>query len=520
MVREIEMEQENKQVTGGLWRQSLLRLSLLLVLLFAFYYETLLSMVSVWWRSETFAHGFFIFPISLYLIWEKKAEIIRLSPTTDVRALLLLGLSGFGWLLANIVDVQVVQQLSLVGMIPLMVWAILGWPVTRLLLFPLGFLFFAVPIGEFLVPPMMNFTADFTVGMIELTGIPVYREGTFFSIPSGDWSVVEGCSGLRYLIASITLGTLYAYMTYRSNYRRVAFIILAIIFPIIANGLRAFMIVMIAHHSNMKLALGVDHYIYGWVFFGLVIFLMFWIGSFWREESEGGQEVTKADVSSVPSNGKKQLIVAALALFVSVIWPLSAALMVEKEVTQVRAVQFDAPAVKNSWQKSAGRLTDWKPSYTGQQLEVDSLYSLEGEKVAFYLRYYRDQKQGSELINSQNVLIPQKHPVWKMLDQYPIRVTVGEKEITVKRSRLSSQNKKLLVWHWNWVSGQHASNNYIAKLLEAKDKLLGRASDAAGIILVVEYDESTVEAERRLQVFINALFPGLNKSLEAASKLS
>ena len=517
------MEKEINQMSGrldagGLWRRSILLLSLLLVLLFAFYYETLLSMVSVWWRSETFAHGFFIFPISLYLIWEKRAEIIRLSPAADVRPLLLLGLSGLGWLLANIVDVQVVQQLGLVGMIPLIVWAILGWPVTRLLLFPLGFLFFAVPIGEFLVPPMMNFTADFTVAMIELTGIPVYREGTFFSIPSGDWSVVEGCSGLRYLIASITLGTLYAYMTYRSNYRRVAFIILAIVFPIIANGLRAFMIVMIAHYSDMKLALGVDHYIYGWVFFGIVMFLMFWIGSFWREESGEESEVSKVDIGSTEGSRKKQLIVATLTLLISAIWPLSATMMLEKGVTQARAVQLDAPAIQNGWQRSAKLFTDWKPSYTGQQHEADYLYSLGGEAVALYLRYYRDQKQGSELINSQNILIPQKHPVWKMLDQYPIKVSVGDKDITVKRSRLSSSNKKFLVWHWDWVSGQHTSNNYIAKLLEAKDKLLGNPSDAAGIILVTEYDESTVEAEQRLQKFINVLFPALDKSLEEASK--
>ncbi|RLA16821.1 MAG: EpsI family protein, partial [Gammaproteobacteria bacterium] len=150
--------------------------------------------------------------------------------------------------------------------------------------------------------------------------------------------------------------------------------------------------------------------------------------------------------------------------------------------------------------------------------EADYLYSLGGEAVALYLRYYRDQKQGSELINSQNILIPQKHPVWKMLDQYPIKVSVGDKDITVKRSRLSSSNKKFLVWHWDWVSGQHTSNNYIAKLLEAKDKLLGNPSDAAGIILVTEYDESTVEAEQRLQKFINVLFPALDESLEKASK--
>src|SRR4029453_4693921 len=125
---------------------------------------------------------------------------------------------------------------------------------------------------------------DFTVTALRLSGIPVYREGTFFTIPSGNWSVVEGCSGLRYLIASITVGTLYAYLTYQKLWKRGLFFAFSVIVPIISNGMRAYMIVMIAHLSDMKLALGVDHLIYGWGVFGGVILLLFWAGSFWRDD--------------------------------------------------------------------------------------------------------------------------------------------------------------------------------------------------------------------------------------------
>ena len=86
--------------------------------------------------------------------------------------------------------------------------------------FPLFFLLLAVPFGEAFLPYLMSWTADFTVAALLLTGIPVYREGTFFALPSGQWSVVEACSGLRYLIASITIGTLYAYLTYQRWWKR------------------------------------------------------------------------------------------------------------------------------------------------------------------------------------------------------------------------------------------------------------------------------------------------------------
>jgi exosortase len=124
------------------------------------------------------------------------------------------------------------------------------------LIFPLLFLFFAVPVGDFLLPRLMEWTADFTVQALRLTGIPVFREGQNFVIPSGNWSVVEACSGIRYLIASLTVRTLYAYLTYTSLKRRLTFILVSLLVPILANWFRAYMIVMLGHLSGNKLATG------------------------------------------------------------------------------------------------------------------------------------------------------------------------------------------------------------------------------------------------------------------------
>ena len=81
--------------------------------------------------------------------------------------------------------------------------ALLGTEVARRIAFPLGFLFFAVPFGDFLTPWLVDRTADFTVVALRATGIPVFREGTEFVIPTGSWSVVQACSGIRYLMASV-----------------------------------------------------------------------------------------------------------------------------------------------------------------------------------------------------------------------------------------------------------------------------------------------------------------------------
>jgi exosortase len=134
-----------------------------------------------------------------------------------------------------------------------------------------------------MLPSMMQWTADFTVFALQLSGVPVLREGLQFVIPTGSWSVVEACSGVRYLIASFMVGTLFAYLNYRSSWRRAVFMLVSLLVPIVANWVRAYLIVMTGHLSGNELAVGADHLIYGWVFFGIVIGLMFMIGARWTE---------------------------------------------------------------------------------------------------------------------------------------------------------------------------------------------------------------------------------------------
>ena len=253
--------------TRSPWRMSMLVAGCYaLVLLFAFS-TTSWSIVAIWLRSETFAHGFLIIPICLWLVWNQRDRVTGINPVSAPWVAILILPIGIVWLLAVLADVLVIQQLALVAMIVVGIWAILGHQLARALAFPLLFLFFAVPMGEALVPPLMEFTATSTVWMIQQTGVPVYREGLYFALPTGNWSVVEACSGVRYVIASVTLGVLYAYLTYTSLWRRALFILISAIVPVFANTVRAYIIVMLGHLSDMKVATGVDHLIYGWVFF-------------------------------------------------------------------------------------------------------------------------------------------------------------------------------------------------------------------------------------------------------------
>ena len=485
------------------------------------FHQTTQSTVALWESSDTYAHGFLIFPISAYMIWSRRNEIALLSPQPDLRGLLPLLLLGFGWLLAYLARVQVVQQYSLVAMIPVLVWIILGLPITRALTFPLGFLLFAVPFGEFLIQPLMNFTADFTVSALQLTGIPVYREGTFFSIPSGQWSVAEGCSGLRYLIASLTLGSLYAYLTYRSTKRRIIFTILSLVVPIFANGLRAYMIVMIAHLSNMKLALGIDHLIYGWLFFGLVMAILFWIGTFWREDlpaNNGNKPVAITfNAAEVPI---RRIALATLATVgVAAIWP-GYAVYLSSQVPPPGSIKLEAPAAINGWHAEPAPLSSWVPEYKSSDASLMQTYRKGDKVVSLYLGYYRHQREGAELITSTNVLVRTKHPVWNKVSENRHTVKLDGNSVQIMQTRLRSPTLRLLVWNWFYLGNTYTVNSYFAKLLEAKTRLLGQQDDAAVIILSTSYDDKTDSATQTLREFIDDMLPAIKSSLNRAGEKS
>lgn len=476
------------------WRTHVLATLVALLALFGLFWPTFHSMAAVWERSETFAHGYLVFPITLWLIWRMREELARVPLRSDPAGLALLAAAGAGWLLADAGSVNVAAQYAFITMLIATVWTLLGRAFVRAALFPLMFLFFAVPVGEFLIPPLMNLTADFTVATLQATGIPVYREGTFFSIPSGDWSVVEGCSGLRYLIASITLGVLYAYLTFRSWKRRLLFSIAAVIVPVFANSGRAYMIVMIAHLSDMKYALGVDHYIYGWVFFGFVMLLLFWIGSFWREDDRPQVALSaRTSAPDGPSRGVLPMLVATL--LVAGLWPAYTAWLGSRPQPALAELKVEAAG---GWQSGAA-FTSWRPHWVGAGRTLNQSYAQAGQTVMLQLDYYATQRQDAELINSQNYMIRQKDPDWSNVGEAVVGVEIGGEKRQVRQARLRGSNgQRLLVWQWNLINQQPVVSDQVAKLVLALDRVRLARDDGLSVLIATPYDDADIGAAKAM----------------------
>jgi exosortase A len=489
------------------------------------YYETTRSMIAIWDRSETFAHCFVIAPISAWLIWRQRKQLTTVESRPNPWALIALVCLGFGWLLATLAHVLVFQQYFLVAMIPVAVWSVLGTRMTAAIAFPLAYLLLAVPFGEVFVPTLINFTADFTVNALQLTGIPVYREGTYFTLPSGNWSVVEACSGLRYLIASFTLGTLYAYLTYRSLTRRLAFVALSLIVPIIANGIRAYLIVIMGHLSGMTLAVGVDHLIYGWIFFGLVMLLLFWIGALWREDIQVEEpRVTRSvNVRQSENSGRCPALrvtaaIATAAVAIALLWP-AYIIYLERNQHTARLTALAIPYASPKWEVRSTEIAKWRPLYVGKPTEFMKTYKGASGSISIYLASYRNQRPASQLITSGNMLVAETDLEWRNVNEQVRKIDIGTQQLTVRQNQLHSHTRKFLLWRWYRLGTEETTSPQIAKMVLAKNKLLGRGDDGAEIIILAQYEDKPEEAVPVLIDFLNDMLPAIRKGLDDARAL-
>ncbi len=192
------------------------------------------------------------------------------------------------------------------------------------------------------------------------------------------------------------------------------------------------------------------------------------------------------------------------------------------------APKLEIAGLSDKWETNSDGISGWKPKYIGATAQLLHHYKdgkRPGRAVDLYISYYRNQQQGSELINSQNVLIPESEienepesePVWRNVRQDTFPVAFGPEKQTVNQNLIQSSSTKLLVWRWYWLGEEVTASPYMAKLILARNKLLRKGDDGAEIIIAAPYDEASDEAVPVLQSFVTDMMPLITSSLQNIS---
>ncbi|ANB21736.1 hypothetical protein A6F57_03735 [Alteromonas stellipolaris] len=252
----------------------------------------------------TYSHAYLIPAIILYLIYTA-AEQEKLIFRAKI---------NYGWLAAGII-VGVLFWISVWSQISLLYWSLslsllilLSLQIFRLswsLIFPLSYLIFIYPFWGAFAGFFQELSVFMVTFIMSFTDIPVFVENEYVTIPAGVFEIARGCSGLRYIIVSLAISSLYVFLYLRTFKSAFIFIVFAIAGALVTNWLRIVFLILIGDYTNMESSLMTDHNNFGWYIYVPVALIQFYLGGKLEQADERNRlsnPTTKVAAEEVAGN--------------------------------------------------------------------------------------------------------------------------------------------------------------------------------------------------------------------------
>lgn len=256
---------------------ALLALELLLYL----YYPTLYETALIAWSDEDYSHGLLLPFISAYLIWDlRKQGRLKRSEVTPRFSWLGLLLLGGGLLLYFVGRTSELHYPTWVSFFPTLigtVFLLFGTRQALPLALPLGLNIMAKPLPDVLLPKLFGsfqaLAARTSATLLDRMEIPVHLLGNIIEVPGMKLLVEEACSGMRSIMALLTVAMLVIYLTENHAWVRILIVVLSVALALALNVLRVTVTGLMAYSVGPAAAQGFMHSFSGMVTFivGLVV---------------------------------------------------------------------------------------------------------------------------------------------------------------------------------------------------------------------------------------------------------
>ena len=471
-------------VHGSRWRQSMILLVLTWCALILAFFSDWLAMLGQWWNSSTYNHILLIPAIVGWLIWQRSGAVSQFSPAPSRWGLLALIAAILSWVLGAFAGLDLLRQSGAVAMLPASALLLLGPRVFTALLFPFVYMVFLVPFGDELVPSLQTLTASLTVWLVHASQVPATINGVFIDTPAGLFEVAEACSGVKFLIAMIALGVLVGNVCFVSWRRRLAFFALCVVVPILANGVRAWGTIFAAQYVGAERAGGIDHLIYGWIFFAIIIAAVLGLSWRWFDRRIDDPLVNVPRLMASPWLARAErspisfltgLLGAALLVLGGIAWARAADALTAPMPKQVFLPQV--PGWKRvPYQPQA----EWQPRGGGADHRLLGRYrDAAGNEVDVFYALYAAQGEGREAGGfGQGAMITESDWSW---------TSAGPSAAPARSDRLMADGKieRLALTYYRSGALLTGSNARL-KLANITDHLLLRPRSTAMLILSAE----------------------------------
>ena len=481
------------------------------------------SNLLVWRDNDPGTHALLVVLVVLVLIWNLRNELAALP----IRHFLLgfAGLSGLGfiWLSGQLVFTVVFSQFAVVAMVPMAVLTLLGVRWLIKMAFPFFVLVFALPLWSPLIPTLVKWSAKFVELGIRASGVPIYREGAYFVLPSGSWSIADACSGAAFLSTCLLLGVLYAWTIYHSPKKRLLFVAGSAVIGVVGNWIRVYLTMMIAHITDNRL-LRDQHETFGWLLFAVFLSVFCWLGWRYRDteqlESVNGQQ-SCAEVavnSSFPEKaGRFRFITISVAILATMmVWPLLASkLSIPREASEIEISDLSP---KSGWLRVAKPAVDWVPELNNPSHVRVQSFEKGGRRVSVFVGVFQNESWSSKLVTTVNQLASGERSNWSLAERSVALTEISGRPLEAKAGVVVGGGNRVLAWHWYWIDGVSTGNDLRAKLQQLFIRLRGARARPAWVAVYTVANIAPETSSKLLQEFMHDMGGSLESALVRTAK--
>lgn len=449
----------------------------------SFCWHGLSTVVQIWYGNEIFNHGFFIVPGAFYLIYLNREALIAQPFKTSSLAFIVIVPAILLYIVGIAGDIQLFLHSATFILLPACTWLVIGTRAAKTILFPLIFMLFSIPVGEQLIPYLQEIAADGSVVLLQLTGVPLFRSGLYIEIPQGRFLVAEACSGVSFFIASFVIGSLYAYLNLASKGRRAIFVAVSLIFPILANIVRVYGIILIAYWTDMEYAAGADHLIYGWFFFAFVIICLLGIGELLRESQAGSSNHTKANLIVRYKKRDFGFIFIAASMLVAFNFWSQAIELRKNSSTQSSMDEYENNLEVN--EKCSSELK-WTPLLNNPSATKSQTFTAANSCESLLIQAMFDGKE-NELVSDLNRLYDPE--IWARESGFTISINNDELSSLSGLRLTSPSGESLYVSSWYFINGKVFTSDVKAKFYQIFLLLKGLPNNGELLVIAAKSRE-------------------------------
>lgn len=490
-------------------------------LLFAALFQTVFPFMVSRWESDDFNYAYLIPLIILYILWEQRKEFSATPTSPTWWGLVPLFFGGFlywiGELSGEYYSLYLSSFFLMIGILLLH----LGWRKIRVIWFALFLVLTMFPPPHFIYNKISVFlklvSSKIGVAIIQLAGLPAYREGNVIDLGFTQLQVVDACSGLRYLIPLIVLGLILAYFFNTVLWKRLIVVISTVPLSIFLNSVRIGLTGILSKFFGSEVAQGFFHDFSGWIIF--IVSLAILLAEMWLLSLLPGKgRPTPASRAGLLAGVPQKLApVQYIPPFIVIAFVLGGSLVIHHQVDFRQKVPITQP-----FSKFPSMIGEWSGSKRAMEDQIIGTLDLSdylmidyrrknSPPVNFYVAYYESQQKG-ESIHSPATCLPGSG--WLFVDSgtRTFAVPSTNESVTVNRAFMDKGGNRQLVYYWFSKQGRILQTAIQLKLYVFWDALTAQRTDGALVRLItpVMDGETVDDADKRLQSFINDAKPVLD----------